>query len=72
MPSDKLPGHPQRFFVGTFRLRPIALFPEVQKKETLLHNQNIYLDMALNFFSPSSGKHKYPSDFDKKVHYVIK
>ena len=50
---------------GAFRLRPTALFPEVLKKETLPHNRNVFLDMTLNFFSPSSGKHKSVSDIDK-------
>ena len=50
---------------GAFRLRFTALFLEVLKKETLPHNQNVFLDMTLNFFSPSFGKNKFPSDVDK-------
>ena len=46
---------------GAFRLRLTALFPEVLKKETLPHNQKVFLDMTLNFFSPSKPFANYGS-----------
>ena len=45
------------------------MFPEGLKKETLPHNQNVFLDMTLNFFSPSkcSVKHGFLSETSPKI-----
>ena len=53
--QDCYPVTPVCSLTGAFRLRFTALFPEVLKKETLPHNQVVFLDMPLNFFSPSKS-----------------